>query len=83
MKDQQIFDIIRRERERQTKGIELIASENYVSDQVLEAMGSVTDSTKYFINHFSHNGQATHAELEAYYDPYGIQVAYDGLTVKF
>ena len=41
MKDQQILDIIRRERERQTKGIELIASENYVSDQVLEAMGSV------------------------------------------
>ena len=41
MKDQQIFDLIRCERERQTKGIELIASENYVSDQVLEAMGSV------------------------------------------
>lgn len=40
-RDTQIFDIIRRERERQTKGIELIASENYVSDQVLEAMGSV------------------------------------------
>jgi glycine hydroxymethyltransferase len=36
-----IFDLIRRERERQTKGIELIASENYVSDQVLQAMGSV------------------------------------------
>ncbi len=41
MRDNQIFDIIRRERERQTKGIELIASENFVSDQVLEAMGSV------------------------------------------
>lgn len=41
MKDQQIFDLIRMERERQTKGIELIASENYVSDQVLQAMGSV------------------------------------------
>lgn len=41
MKDTQIFDLIRRERERQTKGIELIASENYVSDQVLQAMGSV------------------------------------------
>lgn len=40
-RDTQIFDIIRQERERQTKGIELIASENYVSDQVLEAMGSV------------------------------------------
>ncbi|MBO4362375.1 MAG: serine hydroxymethyltransferase, partial [Paludibacteraceae bacterium] len=41
MNDIQIFDLIRRERERQTKGIELIASENYVSDQVLQAMGSV------------------------------------------
>jgi len=41
MKDTQIFDLIRRERERQTNGIELIASENYVSDQVLQAMGSV------------------------------------------
>ena len=41
MNDTQIFDLICRERERQTKGIELIASENYVSDQVLQAMGSV------------------------------------------
>ena len=40
-RDTQIFDIIRQERERQTRGIELIASENYVSDQVMEAMGSV------------------------------------------
>ena len=40
-RDLEIFDIIRRERERQTKGIELIASENFVSDQVMEAMGSV------------------------------------------
>ena len=40
-RDTELFDIIRRERERQTRGIELIASENYVSDQVLEAMGSV------------------------------------------
>ena len=40
-RDMEIFDVIRRERERQTKGIELIASENFVSDQVLEAMGSV------------------------------------------
>jgi len=40
-RDNEIFEIIRREQERQTKGIELIASENYVSNQVLEAMGSV------------------------------------------
>lgn len=40
-RDSQIFDLIGAERKRQTEGIELIASENYVSDQVMEAMGSV------------------------------------------
>lgn len=40
-RDELIFNIIRREKERQMKGIELIASENFVSEQVLEAMGSV------------------------------------------
>ncbi|MBQ2055812.1 MAG: serine hydroxymethyltransferase [Bacteroidaceae bacterium] len=40
-RDEVIFDIIAREKQRQLKGIELIASENFVSDQVMEAMGSV------------------------------------------
>ena len=39
-KDKLIFDIIEREHQRQKKGIELIASENFVSDQVMQAMGS-------------------------------------------
>ncbi len=39
-KDKQIFDIIEREHQRQKHGIELIASENFVSDQVMKAMGS-------------------------------------------
>lgn len=39
--DTAIFDIIEQERQRQLKGIELIASENFVSDQVLRTMGSV------------------------------------------
>lgn len=39
--DRQLFDIIEREKERQLKGIELIASENFVSEQVMQAMGSV------------------------------------------
>ena len=39
-RDEQIFDIINREHLRQQKGIELIASENFVSDQVMQAMGS-------------------------------------------
>ncbi|MCX6230252.1 MAG: serine hydroxymethyltransferase [Bacteroidetes bacterium] len=40
-RDTQIFDLIEQERQRQMHGIELIASENFVSPQVLEAMGSV------------------------------------------
>ena len=39
-RDSKIFELIEEERQRQLKGIELIASENYVSDQVMEAMGS-------------------------------------------
>ena len=41
MRDQKIFDLIEREHQRQLHGIELIASENFVSKQVMEAMGSV------------------------------------------
>ena len=40
-KDKVIFDLIKQEEARQMHGIELIASENFVSDQVLKAMGSV------------------------------------------
>ncbi len=40
-RDQEIFDLISEENNRQLHGIELIASENFVSDEVMEAMGSV------------------------------------------
>ncbi len=40
-RDQLIFDLIEDEKNRQLNGIELIASENFVSEQVMEAMGSV------------------------------------------
>jgi glycine hydroxymethyltransferase len=39
--DKEIFDLIQLEKNRQLHGIELIASENFVSDEVMEAMGSV------------------------------------------
>lgn len=39
-RDNAIFEIIEKERQRQLKGIELIASENFVSEQVMQAMGS-------------------------------------------
>jgi glycine hydroxymethyltransferase len=40
-RDEQIFDLILEEQDRQIHGLELIASENFVSDEVLEAAGSV------------------------------------------
>ena len=40
-RDNTIFNLIEEEKKRQTNGIELIASENFVSEQVMEAMGSV------------------------------------------
>ena len=40
-RDEQIFELIQAEKERQLDGIELIASENFVSEQVMEAAGSV------------------------------------------
>jgi glycine hydroxymethyltransferase len=40
-RDTQIFDLINEEKDRQINGLELIASENFVSEQVLEAAGSV------------------------------------------
>src|ERR671912_1545143 len=40
-RDQQVFDIIKKELERQRNGIELIASENFTSLQVMQAMGNV------------------------------------------
>lgn len=39
-RDQVVFDLIEKEHQRQLKGIELIASENFVSDEVMQAMGS-------------------------------------------
>ncbi len=39
-KDKLVFDLIEKEHQRQLRGIELIASENFVSDEVMEAMGS-------------------------------------------
>ena len=40
-KDKAIFDLIQKEKERQQNGIELIASENFTSEQVIKAMGTV------------------------------------------
>ena len=49
----------------------------------LEEMGCVDSATGYYINHFSHNGKATHAELEQHFGPHGIRVGYDGLEIEY
>ena len=48
----------------------------------LRELGLVDENTLYFVNHFSHNGHMTHAQLEGRFNPEGIEVAYDGLEVK-
>ena len=40
-RDEKIFELIEQEKQRQINGLELIASENFVSEQVMEAQGSV------------------------------------------
>ena len=51
VKDQEIFDLIEREHQRQLKGMELIASENFVSEEVMNAMGSDRKSTRLNSSH--------------------------------
>ena len=44
--------------------------------------GLATDKTVFCCNHFSHNGRALHSDLEAFFQPRGIEVAFDGLVVE-
>ena len=47
----------------------------------LEGMGLFDDKTIKVVNHFSHNGNATHAELCDFFEPKGVVVGYDGLEL--
>ena len=49
----------------------------------MAAMGLVTADTQVFANHFSHNGGYLHEDLEAIYNPKGIQVGYDGCVINY
>lgn len=48
----------------------------------LREMGCVSANTFITTTHHSHNGNATHAELEAFFNPHGIQVGYDGMEFE-
>ncbi len=49
----------------------------------LETVGALAPKARRIATHFSHNGAALHHELVDYFEPHGIQVAYDGLSVEF
>ena len=46
------------------------------------ACGALKPDAQVFANHFSHNGHALHADLEAFFAPKGIGVGYDGMVVS-
>ena len=48
----------------------------------LLACGALKPDAQVFANHFSHNGHALHADLEAFFAPKGIGVGYDGMVVS-
>lgn len=43
--------------------------------------GMAEEQTLFIVNHFSHNGKMNHEDLEKYFNPHGIEVAFDGMTV--
>lgn len=47
----------------------------------LEQLDLVDADTRYIVNHFSHNGHMTHEQLEAHFNPAGIDVGFDGMEV--
>lgn len=49
----------------------------------LRQIGAIDPQTRYVINHFSHNGGDTHADLEKFFGPHGIEVGYDGMALPY
>jgi len=48
----------------------------------LKRIGALKDGATVCANHFSHNGGNLHADLEAFFSPYGIKVGYDGMVLE-
>ncbi len=51
--------------------------------KLLEERGCVNRNTVKVINHFSHNGEMTHEQLDAFAKEHGMTAAYDGMKIKF
>ncbi len=48
----------------------------------LKSVGALKDAAETYANHFSHNGGNLHEDLERFFKPHGIKVAYDGLELS-
>lgn len=48
----------------------------------LKKIGAINNKSRFIANHFSHNGKAVHAELEAFFNPHGIEVGFDGMEIQ-
>ena len=51
--------------------------------KILEERGCINKDTVKVINHFSHNGEMTHKQLEAFAEENGMVASYDGMKVVF
>ena len=49
----------------------------------LRELGAAAEKTKFYLNHFSHNGRPFHDEVEKAAEKFGAKVAYDGLELEF
>lgn len=48
----------------------------------LQSLGALASGGRVIATHFSHNGGALHQELTEYFEPHGIEVAYDGMEIE-
>ncbi|MCL6521962.1 MAG: hypothetical protein K6U79_06240 [Firmicutes bacterium] len=51
--------------------------------EALAKAGALADGARVIATHFSHNGGWLHAQLQHYFAPHGIEVAYDGMALDF
>lgn len=58
-------------------GASVIAARDRLAD-----FGALAEGARVIATHFSHNGGSLHHELEAFFAPHGIEVAYDGLEIE-
>lgn len=56
--------------------------DNIRAAERFKQIGCADENTKFVVNHFSHNGQLLHEELEEYVKPYGFIVSYDGMEIE-